>query len=75
MKNNSFKISIMLVITVSVSSCATYLIPVESLKAQFFGIDSSKFVNVIVGGPVGERYNYLANPITIIKCISRPEIG
>lgn len=51
-----------------ISSCTTYLIPVDSFKAQFSGIDSTKFNNVTVNGPFGEAYNYLANPLKSIKC-------
>jgi hypothetical protein len=28
-------------------------------------------VNVVVRGPVGERYNYLANPIRTINCVDK----
>lgn len=50
------------------NSCASYLIPLDSLKSQFAGIDSTKLVDVKVVGPYGERYNYLANPINTIWC-------
>ena len=50
------------------NSCASYLIPMDSLKSQFAGIDSTKLVEVKVVGPYGERYNYLANPIKTIWC-------
>jgi len=51
------------------NSCASYLIPMDSLKRQFAGIDSTKLVEVKVVGPYGERYNYFANPIKIIWCV------
>jgi hypothetical protein len=54
-----------------VSSCTTYYIPVDSLKQQFAGIDSTKFKEVIVKGPVYERYQYLANPIERIQCVDK----
>jgi hypothetical protein len=53
------------------TSCKTYLIPVESLKQQFSGIDSTDLQNVRVRGPIGEMYNYLANPIQTIKCVDK----
>jgi hypothetical protein len=28
-------------------------------------------VNVVIRGPVGERYNYLANPIRTINCVDK----
>jgi hypothetical protein len=51
------------------NSCASYLIPMDSLKRQFAGIDSTKLVEVKVVGPYGERYNYFANPIKTIWCV------
>jgi hypothetical protein len=54
-----------------VSSCTTYYIPVDSFKQQFADIDSTKFKEVVVQGPVYEKYQYLANPITTIQCIDK----
>ena len=51
-----------------ISSCTTYLIPIDSFKAQFSGIDSTRFNEVSVKGPFGEAYKYLANPLKSIKC-------
>ena len=50
------------------TSCTSYLIPVESFKQQFSGIDSTSMIEVTVQTPFGGTYNYLANPIRIIKC-------
>jgi hypothetical protein len=52
-------------------SCKTYSISTESLQQQFAGIDSSKFIDVSVKGPVGETYRYKANPIKVIKCTDK----
>jgi len=71
MKNTSLKIGFLPFLTVSLLACTTYFIPVDSLRSQFNGIDSSKLVNVVIRGPVGERYNYLANPIRTINCIDK----
>ena len=71
MKNTSLKVGFLLILTFSLFACTTYLIPVDSLRAQFSGIDSTKLVNVVVRGPVGERYNYLANPIRTINCVDK----
>jgi hypothetical protein len=71
MKNTFLKVGLMLILTFSLIACTTYLIPVDSLRAQFSGIDSTKLLNVVVRGPVGERYTYLANPIMTIKCIDK----
>ena len=53
------------------SSCTTYLIPVDSFKEQFAGIDSASLKQVKVRGPVGEIYNYPANSITTIHCVDK----
>jgi hypothetical protein len=50
------------------NSCASYIIPIDSLKSQFAGIDSTKLIEVKVVGPYGERYDYFANPIKTIWC-------
>ena len=50
------------------TSCTTYLIPVESFKQQFENIDSTNLRQVEVTGPIGDFYFYLANPIDTIKC-------
>ena len=71
MEKTFLKIGVLLMTCLSLNSCATYLISPDSLKAQFSNIDSSKLIPVIVQGPVGERYNYLANPITVIKCTDK----
>ncbi len=52
-----------------VCSCATYHIPVESLKLQFTGIDSTKLVNIILVDRRGDEYSFLINPIRVLKCL------
>ena len=53
------------------SSCKSYLIPVESFKEQFMNVDSTKLKHVVVRGPYGEKYNYLANPIELIRVVDK----
>jgi hypothetical protein len=53
------------------TSCSTYLIPVDSFKKQFAGIDSTRLRQVNVIGPIGETYKYLANPLRTIKCVDK----
>jgi hypothetical protein len=52
-------------------SCATYQIPVKSLKLQFTGIDSSKLVNIILTDRRGDEYSFLINPIRVLKCLDK----
>lgn len=68
---NSFLIFFQFLFTIlCLSSCATYQIPLESLKLQFAGIDSSKLARVIVTNRRGEEeYTFLKNPIKVLKCI------
>ncbi|GAA5020258.1 hypothetical protein GCM10011506_05190 [Marivirga lumbricoides] len=49
------------------SSCTTYLVTTDSLTTQLAQVDSAALTPVTVRGPLGEKYNYLANPIDIIK--------
>ncbi len=59
------------IIVILLTSCKTYYITTDSLRNQFSGIDSTTLVPVIVRGPVGERYTYLANPIQEIECLDK----
>lgn len=51
------------------SSCKTYLIPVESFEQQFSGIDSTSLKMVTIEGAANK--SYLANPIEKINCIDK----
>ena len=53
------------------TSCSTYYLTTDSLRDQFSGVDSTKLRTVTVRGPIGERYNYLANPINEIECADK----
>jgi hypothetical protein len=57
----------------SFCGCTTYLIPLESFKNQFNGIDSSKLRNVEINVPVilygVTTSTYPANPIDTIDCV------
>jgi hypothetical protein len=53
------------------TSCTTYYLTADSLRNQFSGVDSTKLQMVTVRGPVGERYQYLANPINEIECVDK----
>jgi hypothetical protein len=66
-----FNLSIYLFLIVFLSSCKTYYMSADSLREQFRGVDSSKFKEVAVSGPVGEQYHYQANPITVIHCVDK----
>jgi hypothetical protein len=54
-----------------ISSCKNYYIPKESFAEQLAGIDSTRLQEVTVAGPYGESYNYLANPLSKIKCVDK----
>jgi len=53
------------------TSCSTYYLTTDSLRNQFSDVDSTKLRAVTVRGPIGERYNYLANPINEIDCADK----
>ena len=53
------------------TSCSSYLIPLDSFKKQFSKIDSASMNFVRVRGPYGETLNYLANPIRQIRCVDK----
>ena len=52
-------------------SCKTYYIPLESFKEQFSEIDSTKLRIVKTRGPMGDVFEYPANPIEYIKCVDK----
>ncbi len=56
------------------NSCSTYTIPVQSFKEQFEGMDTSKLIDVVVQGPMYERYHYKANTISTIQCRDKDDI-
>lgn len=75
MKNTpSFLFAVTIFLVLGLSSCKTYYIPVDSFREQFAGIDSTKFKEVKVRGPMGESYEYYANPIQTIRCIDKNNI-
>lgn len=51
------------------SSCKTYLIPIESFEHQFAGIDSTSLREVRIEGATYDTY--LANPIEKIDCFDK----
>lgn len=51
------------------SSCKTYLIPIESFERQFSGIDSTSLKKVRIKGATHD--SYFANPIKKIDCIDK----
>jgi len=56
------------------NACKTYLIPVQSFKEQFNGIDSAKLRLVKTRGPAGDVVEYLANPVDYIKCVDKSDM-
>ncbi|MDR3226907.1 MAG: hypothetical protein LBT56_04475 [Prevotellaceae bacterium] len=53
------------------NACTTYLIPIDSFKQQFIGIDSTMLKQVTVQDALGKIYTYLANPIKTIQCMDK----
>jgi hypothetical protein len=64
-------IGLFIIVLALTTSCKTYYLTPDSLRNQFSGVDSTKLRTVTVRGPVGERYNYLANPISEIECTDK----
>lgn len=54
---------------VSLVSCTTYYIPVDSFKQQFAGMDNSSLREVTTRGPAGDTVTYLTYPIDVIHCV------
>ena len=52
-------------------SCKTFYFPLESFKAQFSEIDSTKLRTVYTKGPAGDIVEYRSAPIDYIKCVDK----
>jgi hypothetical protein len=63
-------VSLCLVSTL-LSSCSTYLIPVESFKNQFAGMKETDMKEVMVQGPLGERTTYKTFPQDSVDCTNK----
>lgn len=68
MKDNRI-IAFLIIGLLIMSSCKTYLIPIESFEHQFAGIDSTSLKEVSIKGATYD--SYLANPIKKIDCIDK----
>lgn len=53
------------------SSCQTYLLPVESFRQQFAGVDSTNLRSVTTQGPLGIRARYRAAAIDSIQVVDK----
>lgn len=62
-----FKFLTLAILLLTCISCSTYTVTTESLTSQLAGIDSTNLTPVKVRGPLGEEYNYLANPVDVIE--------
>ncbi len=65
------RVLLLILVLTLMTSCATYYLTTDSLKYQFSGIDSTELKMVTVRGPVGEKHQYLANPINEIECLDK----
>ena len=53
------------------SSCSTYIIPVNSFKQQFAGLDTSNMKEVTTQSPMGGRVKYKTYPINYIHAVDK----
>jgi uncharacterized protein (UPF0333 family) len=70
-KTISIKFLLSVLATLGFISCKTYYVPIDSFKAQFDGIDSTKLILVQTRGPAGDIVEYLANPLLYINCVDK----
>jgi len=71
MKRHLKKSGLLLLIIVSLVSCKTYTIPVDSFKKQFADITMEDFKKVYIDGAI--YGSYMANLIEKIHCIVKNE--
>jgi len=69
MKLKFLQIGISFLIPISLVSCKTYFIPIESFKEQMKDIRSVRLRIVNTRGPMGDVHSYKTYPIDFIKCI------
>lgn len=65
------RLPVITALLLTLSSCKTYYIPVDSFKQQFAGLDSSTWKEVTTRGPMGRTVTYKTAPIEFIKCIDK----
>lgn len=61
----------LLAAVLTLSSCKTYYIPLDSFRAQFAGMDPAQFETVKVRGPLNEVYEYRTFPRKPIQCVTK----
>ena len=66
-----FSLTLLLCFSVilSLTSCKTYYIPVDSFKKQFGGLEPTK--EVATRGPGGDKVTYMTYPISSIECVEK----
>lgn len=70
-KVNYKSLILKILILITLSSCKTYYIPLESFKSQISDIDSNQLRMVRTRGPAGDITEYPANPIDQIECVDK----
>lgn len=63
----------LLLLSVGLTGCATYYIPLGSFERQFAGVDSASMRTKELDGPFGPMYSYRANPIDTIYCFDKSD--
>ena len=71
MRIKNYKLISIVIITIIISSCKTYYIPIDSFKEQFKDIDSVDLKTVNTKGPMGDVVTYKTYPIDYIKCVDK----
>lgn len=71
MRIKNYSLISIVIITMIISSCKTYYIPIESFNEQFKDIDSVELKTVNTRGPMGDIVTYKTYPIDNIKCVDK----
>lgn len=61
----------LIILSLIVSSCKTYYIPIEIFNDQLKDIDSVELKTVNTKGPMGDVVTYKTYPIDYIKCVDK----
>lgn len=62
---------LIIILTLIISSCKTYYIPIQTFNEQFRDIDSVTLKTVNTKGPMGDIVTYKTYPIDYIKCVDK----
>jgi hypothetical protein len=67
----TYRIILFVLVSITLHSCATYNIPVDSFKKEFLSFDENSLKTVTTRYPGGDEHSYKTYPIDTIDCFDK----